>query len=604
MSGQPKKIRRKPSRSATCCIADPGSVMAMNRRPASVAPTSRSTRSKKYCFRMFGSSVDPDLLETMKSVRSRSTACSNASHLRRVRRIEHVQLGKAVGPAERLPHHFGTEARSSHPEQQDMGEAGAPRHVGDPGQSLDVGQLPVGDAEPAEPPRFILAAPDRGIAPPESSHLALCFPFGQRGLDRGGEGLRQRGAQAVDAAGARRFAPRVDSGQELREGIREELHAVGQQLVGHLLHGDARAAERRHRVERGVDVLLKAGARPAVIAKRVEGRRRYRVDGVRPDQFLDVEHIAIGGVLRARARPEQPLRLSALAGQGAPACAADDLQVPLVGQPGVGDGHLAGEAAKRGPLLGSRLRLQPLRHERVHGGVDPADEEAGHTRHARQVAAPRGELLQARHVRVRDLLVRVLREEQRHVDIDPLGDELLDGGNALGRRRNLDHHIGVVHGSPQSPGLDERPFRVVGEERRDLQADVPITCRGGVVHGAQRIGRVLDVADGQPFIERLGVQRLRLRRFQQVRVVGAPGDRFFEDRRIRRDAPQAVHLDQAAQFAAGHEAAANVVQPHRLAEDLERADGIVARGHLRDPTSCDAHDFTSPQCGPLSAAPQ
>ena len=51
--------------------------MAMKRAPASSAPTSCATRSKKYCLRMLGSSVEPDLLETMTSVFFRSTLFSN-----------------------------------------------------------------------------------------------------------------------------------------------------------------------------------------------------------------------------------------------------------------------------------------------------------------------------------------------------------------------------------------------------------------------------------------------------------------------------------------------------------------------------------------------
>ena len=41
----------------------------------------------------------------------------------------------------------------------------------------------------------------------------------------------------------------------------------------------------------------------------------------------------------------------------------------------------------------------------------------------------------------RHLLVGVLREQQRHVDVDAFADQLLNGGNALRRRRNLDHQV-------------------------------------------------------------------------------------------------------------------------------------------------------------------
>ncbi len=47
-------------------------MIAMKRFGASSAPTASGMRSKKYCSKMFGSSVVPDLLETMKRVRARS----------------------------------------------------------------------------------------------------------------------------------------------------------------------------------------------------------------------------------------------------------------------------------------------------------------------------------------------------------------------------------------------------------------------------------------------------------------------------------------------------------------------------------------------------
>ena len=45
---------------------------------------------------MFGSSVDPDLLETMTSVSSQIDGVVEGLHLRGVGRIEHMQLGVAV----------------------------------------------------------------------------------------------------------------------------------------------------------------------------------------------------------------------------------------------------------------------------------------------------------------------------------------------------------------------------------------------------------------------------------------------------------------------------------------------------------------------------
>src|SRR6266404_5740808 len=72
MLGTPRKIFRKRSLSAACRSFDPGSVIAMNRLPTSSSPTTCRVRSKKYCLKILGSSVEPDLLETMNSVLARS----------------------------------------------------------------------------------------------------------------------------------------------------------------------------------------------------------------------------------------------------------------------------------------------------------------------------------------------------------------------------------------------------------------------------------------------------------------------------------------------------------------------------------------------------
>ena len=61
-------------------------------------------------------------------------------------------------------------------------------------------------------------------------------------------------------------------------------------------HGDPDFGERGHGISGRFQILDKACARSPVVAKRVEGRRRDRVDGIGPDQFLDVDDVAIVGV--------------------------------------------------------------------------------------------------------------------------------------------------------------------------------------------------------------------------------------------------------------------------------------------------------------------
>src|SRR6516164_6521654 len=78
MLGTPWKVFQNLSDRATCCIFEPGSVTAMNRLPTSSSPTACLIRSKKYCLKMLGSSVLPDLLDTMQRVFLRSSLFSSS----------------------------------------------------------------------------------------------------------------------------------------------------------------------------------------------------------------------------------------------------------------------------------------------------------------------------------------------------------------------------------------------------------------------------------------------------------------------------------------------------------------------------------------------
>ena len=101
------------------------------------------------------------------------------------------------------------------------------------------------------------------------------------------------------------------------------------------------------------------------------------------------------GVLGAGAGPQQALGLRAPRRQRLPARPGEDLLVALVGQLGVGDGHLARQRAQQRLLPGVRSSTrQPLGDHAVEGGVDPADEEAGHAGHPGRIAAAGGEALQ------------------------------------------------------------------------------------------------------------------------------------------------------------------------------------------------------------------
>ncbi len=175
----------------------------------------------------------------------------------------------------------------------------------------------------------------------------------------------------------------------------------------------------------------------------------------------------------------------------------------------------------------------------------------------------RSQLLQPGDVGLGHGLVMGQGEHQRDVDVDPLADERLDGGDASGRGGHLDHHVGAIQCGEETPCLSHRALRIVGQGRADLQADVAVGAIGLLVDRTQQFGGLPDVFQDQRLVD----LRHRLARVYQAGqvlvVVGAAGDGLLEDRRVRGDASQ-PRVDQGLQVARGDERAPDVVQPYRL----------------------------------------
>ena len=164
-----------------------------------------------------------------------------------------------------------------------------------------------------------------------------------------------------------------------------------------------------------------------------------------------------------------------------------------------------------------------------------------------------------------DLFVDLLREQQRDVDVDALADELADRRQAGFGRRHLDHQVVAADRLPEPPRLGDRRLGVHRQIGRDFEADIAVAAFGRVVDRAQRVGRVLDVLDRQPLVERHDVAVARsFGRLQRRIVIGAAGDRLFEDRGIGGDAGEPVLLDQLLEAALGDESPGEKVEPDRL----------------------------------------
>ena len=127
---------------------------------------------------------------------------------------------------------------------------------------------------------------------------------------------------------------------------------------------------------------------------------------------------------------QRPLRARALARQEGERVAAEALAKQDVGELRLRDARLAAQPLElRAPL--ARRGADALLEQPVHGRVDAAHEEARHRRDAVD-AHPRLEPpRQAAQVGVHHLGVALEREDERDVDVDPGGDALLDGREAL-----------------------------------------------------------------------------------------------------------------------------------------------------------------------------
>jgi hypothetical protein len=93
--------------------------------------------------------------------------------------------------------------------------------------------------------------------------------------------------------------------------------------------------------------------------------------------------------------------------------------------------------------------LESRRQEPIDCRVDSADEKARDARHAFQIASARRVRLEAGDVRLGHSLIGVLREQQRDVDVDAVGDQRFDRGDAFGCRRHLDHQVLAAHRTPE-----------------------------------------------------------------------------------------------------------------------------------------------------------
>src|SRR5271170_4135181 len=211
-----------------------------------------------------------------------------------------------------------------------------------------------------------------------------------------------------------------------------------------------------------VDVFGKAFAQSAVVAERREGRRRESVDGIRADEFFDIDDIAVVWILRACARPEQSLALCAGGHQPLPAEGLAEFAKSLIDELCIGDGTATHEPINpRG--LGRGRRFQFAGKQAVNSVVDSADKETGDTGYSTDVLASLHAFFQSVDEGGGHGFIGRLRKKQGHVDVDALANELANGEDTFRGRRNLDHDVLAIDGLPETPCFLERSGSIVRE---------------------------------------------------------------------------------------------------------------------------------------------
>jgi hypothetical protein len=179
--------------------------------------------------------------------------------------------------------------------------------------------------------------------------------------------------------------------------------------------------------------------------------------------------------------------------------------------------------------------------------------------------------LEAAHVGVDHLVVAGHREQQRHVDVDASRGELLNRGNALLGRGDLDHDVRPLQPTPQVERLLDRRVTVAGEVGGALERDEPVASIGLLVGGAKQVGGAAYVVECELEEELPWMADPRGDSSAQLVVVAVrAGDGLGEDRGIRGSTGHLAIAHQPSEVPAVEQIARERVEPDRYSGVMER----------------------------------
>ena len=143
------------------------------------------------------------------------------------------------------------------------------------------------------------------------------------------------------------------------------------------------------------------------------------------------------------------------------------------------------------------------------------------------------------------------------------------------RARNLEHGVGPVEPCPQSLGLDDRGFGVVGQGWGHLEGHHSVASAIRLIQCPKDIACGLHVGNREGLRDFTGRCTAGRKRGDVFVIVGAGCNRLFEDRRVRRHPAQSVVANQARELARPDQPPGDEVIPGTLAEFAETYQGML-----------------------------
>src|SRR6266699_75539 len=97
--------------------------------------------------------------------------------------------------------------------------------------------------------------------------------------------------------------------------------------------------------------------------------------------------------------------------------------------------------------------------------------------------------------------VVVKRKDERNIDVDTIGQRLLNGRNSFWCRWNLDQQIRAINRLPEAADFGERALCIVCQFWRDFEADEAILPVGPIIDRAQDVSYSTNVAYDESFVD-------------------------------------------------------------------------------------------------------